>query len=238
MTGHAFVAGATGYTGRAVVRELVARGVPTVAHVRSDSPRLSEWRRRFAALGATVDASPWQTDALRTALTATAPNLVFALLGTTRGRTRRAAAAGRDSSYQAVDYGLSHLLLDVTRAASPAARFIYLSSLGVSPRTTNEYLAVRWRIEQELRSSGLDFLIARPSFITGPDREEVRVLERAAAGLVDGALRIGGWLGGAALRDQFASLTGDQLGRALVVAALTPGLARQTLDTRALRKLA
>ena len=55
----AFVAGATGYTGREVVRLLSGRGVRTVAHVRPDSPRVEEWRRRFETEGAAVDVTPW-----------------------------------------------------------------------------------------------------------------------------------------------------------------------------------
>ena len=55
----AFVAGATGYTGRAVVRELTDRGLECIAHVRPDSPRLEEWRRVFTAMGATFDCTPW-----------------------------------------------------------------------------------------------------------------------------------------------------------------------------------
>ena len=47
----AFVAGATGYTGVQVVRQLAAleRTPPlrVVAHVRPDSTRLAEWRTRF-----------------------------------------------------------------------------------------------------------------------------------------------------------------------------------------------
>ena len=46
----AFVAGATGLTGRFVVEELVRRGVEVHAHVRSDSPRLAEWRARAAGI--------------------------------------------------------------------------------------------------------------------------------------------------------------------------------------------
>jgi nucleoside-diphosphate-sugar epimerase len=234
----AFVAGATGYTGLAVVRELVARGLRTIAHVRPDSPRLEQWRARFSDLGATLAATPWQASPLQTTLRTLAPDLVFALLGTTRARARRDAAAGRDSSYQTVDYGLSKLLLEATVAARPGARFVYLSSLGVSPGTRNQYLNVRWRLEQELRASGLDFVIARPSFITGPDREEVRVRERAIAGVVDGMLRMAAWVGARALRDQYSSLTGEQLGRALVTAALTPESGRTVLETRMLRRLA
>src|SRR5215217_2597869 len=82
----AFVAGATGYTGREVVRALVARGVRAVAHVRPDSPRLAEWRERFGEVGADVDATPWEEPAIRAALARWRPTHVFALLGTTRER--------------------------------------------------------------------------------------------------------------------------------------------------------
>ena len=61
----AFITGANGYTNRAIVRELSAHGLRAVAHVRSDSPRLAEWTTRFSALGAQVDSTPWQADALQ-----------------------------------------------------------------------------------------------------------------------------------------------------------------------------
>ena len=48
--GAAFVAGATGYTGRAVVERLVADGFEAVAHVRPDSSRLASEREALAVL--------------------------------------------------------------------------------------------------------------------------------------------------------------------------------------------
>lgn len=48
----AFVAGATGYTGRAVVAELRALGLETTAHIRPNSPQRERWTREFADLGA------------------------------------------------------------------------------------------------------------------------------------------------------------------------------------------
>ena len=54
----AFVAGATGFTGREVVAELVRRGVRTLAHVRPDSSRLDEWRERFEAMGLSLRLRP------------------------------------------------------------------------------------------------------------------------------------------------------------------------------------
>ena len=70
MTPRAFVTGATGFVGRAVVQALVARGVPTVAHVRPDSKKLDAWRGRLGELGATVDASAWDAAAMTAALRA------------------------------------------------------------------------------------------------------------------------------------------------------------------------
>ena len=57
----AFVAGATGYVGRYVVQVLRSRGIETFAHVRFDSPRLGEWRKHFAALGAETCSAPWES---------------------------------------------------------------------------------------------------------------------------------------------------------------------------------
>ena len=83
-----FVAGATGYTGREVVRRCAELGAETVAHVRPDSARIHEWERRFGALGARVDATPWELQAMCATLVRLRPTHVFALLGTTRARAR------------------------------------------------------------------------------------------------------------------------------------------------------
>jgi len=178
----ASVAGATGYTGREVVRELCRQGISAVAHVRPDSPRLDRWREEFAQVGAMVDTTPWESGPMEGALGRLRPDLVFALLGTTRARVRQASQTeGRAESYETVDYGLTRLLLDATVAATPQGRFIYLSSLGVREGSRNPYLAVRARLESELRQSGVSYVVARPGFITGPDREESRPAERVAS---------------------------------------------------------
>jgi uncharacterized protein YbjT (DUF2867 family) len=206
----AFVAGATGYVGRALVRLLAQRGARTAAHVRPDSPRLAEWRARFAAHGATADATPWDEDAMADALAALRPAAVYALLGTTRRR---------GDGYEAVDYGLTALLLRSTaraaRATGTSPRFVYLSAVGADAASGNAYLAVRGRIEAELRASGLPWVSARPSFITGPDREESRPAERIGAAVVDAALWLPGLLGARRLADRFRSTTADELARAL-----------------------
>lgn len=233
----AFVAGATGYTGRHVVRELRAHGVPAVAHVRPDSPNRAEWEARFQAQYAVMDTTPWQLDAMTETLQRWAPTQVFALLGTTRARARAARARGQNDSYETVDYGLTSLLLKAVLKAGLRPRFIYLSSIGVHEGTRNAYLAARWRMESELRASGLPYVIARPGIISGPDRDEFRLLERFLAVAGDAALAMLAVVGAGKLRDRFRSITGAQLARALVKAALDERYTNSILEAPDLRRL-
>jgi nucleoside-diphosphate-sugar epimerase len=242
--GPAFVAGATGYVGREVVRLLAqrgdsVRGPAVVAHVRVDSPRLAEWRARFAAMGAAADATPWDEAALTDTLRRLRPATVYALLGTTRARRREAARRGARETYESVDYGLTALLLHAARRAAAdtgvTPRFVYLSALGVGPGSRNPYVAVRWRMEEELRASGVPFTIARPGFVTGPDREESRPLERVAAAVADALLGVAARLGARGLRDRWGSITGRDLAAALVRLAADPAAAGRVVKGAGLR---
>ena len=233
----AFVAGATGYTGRAVVRELAGRGLAVVAHVRPGSARAAEWRERFAAMGARVDETPWEEPAMAATLARLRPTHVFALLGTTRARAKAESRSAREG-YEAVDYGLTALLLRAAVAAGARPRFVYLSALGAREGSRNPYLAVRGRLERELAASGLPFVIARPSFITGPDRDESRVGDRAAAAVVDALGVVAGALGARRLRDRYGSTTNVALARALVRLALDPTATATVVESEGLRNRA
>lgn len=235
----AFVAGATGYVGRALVRQLGAAGLRPVAHVRPDSPRLAEWRSRFEAFGAEVDATPWTEDALAGTLARQRPPAVFALLGTTR---RRGAVTG--DTYEGVDYGLTAMLLRAVRrsadAGAPLPRVVYLSALGAAAGARNPYLAVRGRLEAELAAGGVPYVVARPSFITGPDRDESRPAERVGAVVVDALVApvrlLGGLLpGGRRLADRYRSTTAAELAAALVRLAADPAAAGRVVEGDALR---
>lgn len=234
-----FVAGATGYTGRAVVATLCAAGEGRVfAHVRPDSRELERWRVQFGELGAEVDTSAWSLEAMTARLTEVSPRLVFALLGTTARRARLEGAASAAAQYEAVDYGLTKLLLDATVASGAEARFVYLSAAGVSASARGAYMAARWRAEEAVRASGLPYLIARPSFITGDDREESRPAERVGATVADGLLRVGGWLGARRFSARYRSMSGAQLAQALVRLARADLQAREVVHGEDLRRAA
>jgi uncharacterized protein YbjT (DUF2867 family) len=235
----AFVAGATGYTGREVVRALCERsGVDAVAHVRPDSGAGDAWRERFTGLGAEIDTTAWDEDAITTTLGELRPTHVFALLGTLSARMGEARRDGRDPeelSYEAVDYGLSALLMRACVAADVPARFVYLSSAGVREGAPGEYLQVRHRMETELAASGLPYTIARPSIISGPDRPEPRPFERLGAGLADSALFVAGAFGATKLRDRYHSTDAATLAGALVRLAFDEDSMNRIVESEDLR---
>ncbi len=227
----AFVAGATGYTGREVVRVLVGRGVRTVAHVRPDSPRLEEWRQRFEGAGAAVDSTPWGDAEMVHTLSTLQPTHVFSLLGTTRARRRESATRGATESYEAIDFGLTAMLIRAAVASGSKPRFVYLSALGVREHTSNAYLAARWRAESLLHASGLPFIVARPSFITGPGRDESRPLERVGAAVVDALASVARVAGAERLASSMRSLTGAELAEGLVRYAFDASVENATVGS-------
>jgi uncharacterized protein YbjT (DUF2867 family) len=220
----AFVAGATGLTGRHIALHLVQRGNIAVAHVRPDSPRLAEWRVRFSSMGATVDTSRWDLDAIRQTITERKPALIFACLGTTRARAKDAARKGHDASretYDAVDVEMTEMLITAARSSGSLSRFVYLSSIGAGPNARGSYLQARARVENVLIESGLPYTIVRPSFIVG-DRDVPRPEEKITAPVVNAALSLLGVLGGATIRDRYRSISGVTLADAMVSLAIDP----------------
>lgn len=233
----AFVAGATGYTGREVVRFLRARKLDVIAHVRPDSAQLEAWRARWEPMGVQIDSTPWTSEAMTEALKRIQPDLVFALLGTTRARAKREAKEGVPAelnSYESVDYGMTKMLIDGLSTSESRARFVYLSSEGAS-EGGNAYVAVRGRIERELAESPLSWTVARPSFITGPDREESRPAETLGAVVADGALGLLGVLGGGKTRERYRSTTATALASALIHHGLEPSSVNRVLRGEELR---
>lgn len=203
--------------------------------MRPDSSRLEEWNARFADSGAAVDSTPWTPEDMRQTLARVAPDVVFALLGTTRARGRKAGAEAPET-YETVDYGLTRLLLDAS-VASGQPRFVYLSSVGVAANAKTAYMKARWKAEEAVRASGLRYVIARPSFITGPDRDETRVGERVGAAVGDALVGLAGLLGARSVRDRYASMSNVDLAEGLVAAALDGASDNAVLDSADLRSL-
>ncbi len=215
----AFVAGATGYTGREVARLLGEKGIETHMHVRPDSSDLDRWGEYASQHGLTLDTTPWRAQAFDSHFEKLNPTHIFALLGTTKARAKRVGRAGGDASlntYETVDYGLTMELFEAGLKMNATPRFIYLSSAGSGESAKGAYLKVRHRIESSLEKSYANYVTIRPSFITGAGRDDNRPMERVGAALSDGLLGTLGLLGGRRLRNRYRSITNVQLARAVV----------------------
>lgn len=219
-----FVAGATGYTGRALVQVACARGLRTLAHVRPGSPRAAALKPQLTAWGAEVVEVPWQREALVDALAQDGVSHVFSLLGITAAGARRehASRGGTRPTYDSVDRDLTLLLHSACAEVAPPPRFVYLSSLGAdgSWASASPYMAARVAVEKALRESSVPWLSVRPAFISGPDRDEARAAERVGAVVADGVLGLLGALGATTVRDRYATVTGAELAALLVDAGL------------------
>lgn len=221
-----FVAGATGFVGKALVARGRAAGYRVVAHVRPDSAQLEKWQAHFAGLGAEVSTAAWQAEAMTQELQRLGPAVVFCCIGTTQKRMGRDGKAA--NSYEAIDYGLTKLLADASHNAGCVQRFVYLSSLGAGPKASGAYLQWRHRAEEAVRQSGVAWTIARPSIITG-DRDEERPAEHYAGVVLDGLLQIVGALGASTLRDRYRSNDDGTLAQALLRLAFDPQQAGQVV---------
>jgi uncharacterized protein YbjT (DUF2867 family) len=209
----AFVLGATGFVGREVVRQLCVRGTKTYAHVRPDSKQLAEWQSRFGEMSAEVDTTPWDATALAARWRELKPAQVYICIGTTRTKAKADSIEG--NIYEKVDYGLTKLAVDAARGSEVSPRLVYLSSVGADAKARSAYLAWRGKAEDAVKGSGLPWVIARPSIITG-ERDESRIGEKTAGVIGDGLLAFVGVLGAKNLRARYRSTTPDVLASALI----------------------
>ncbi|HEY5924871.1 MAG TPA: NAD(P)H-binding protein, partial [Kofleriaceae bacterium] len=209
----AVVLGATGFVGREVVRQLCVRGTKTFAHVRPDSSKLEEWRGKFKDLGAEVDATAWDAPALAARFRELAPAQIYVCIGTTRSKAKSEQLQG--DIYEAVDLGLTKITVDAARASEQKPRIVYLSSVGADANARSAYLRARGKAEDVVKNSGLPWVIARPSIITG-ERDDSRFGEKTAGVVGDGLLAVVGVFGGKKVRDRYRSTTNDVLASALI----------------------
>lgn len=216
-----FVAGATGFVGKELVRQRAQAGDEVVAHVRPDSGSLARWRDHFSGQGAQVDTSAWEPEAMAAAIATHDPDVVFCLIGTTKKRMRELGEDAERASYEAIDFGLTKLLVDATAASAPEARFVYLSSMGVSASAPGAYMQARYKAEQAVLESGLAYVIARPGVITG-DRDEARPLERLGGVASDALSGLAGLVGAQRAAARYAATDDAELAGALARLAAAP----------------
>ncbi len=81
------------------------------------------------------------------------------------------------SDYSSVNVNLTKRLLGLCGRAG-VKKFVFNSGLGASPESVTDYFVSKYRAEQAVIRSGLDYTIFRPSYIIGKDDHLTKSLKR------------------------------------------------------------
>ena len=149
------ITGGTGFVGTKIVHALRAQNIEVRALVRDPKKagRLDSWGVELAT-GDVTDA--------------------HTVLAATRGCTHVihlvAIIRGRPAEFERVMVGGTRNVLAAAQTAG-AGRVVQMSALGVGEqtRTLTPYFAAKWQMEADVRGSGLEHVIFRPSFVFGAE---------------------------------------------------------------------
>jgi uncharacterized protein YbjT (DUF2867 family) len=169
------VTGATGFVGRAVVRELLARGVTPVCLVRSDRKLLRQHPDVSADRLAPVMGSLSDVAVLDEA--AASCQAVIHLVGIIIERRLKG------QTFRGVHVRGTRNVVDAAKHAG-IRRCLHMSALGARTQAATAYLRTKWEAEEYVRESGLDWTIFRPSLIHGPQGEFMRLMKCFVAGMI------------------------------------------------------
>ena len=170
------IAGATGFVGRAVVRELLSRGyaVRVLARDRAKA------REVLPRQGVTIITGEVGGDSTKSDPGAIADLLsgAFACINLI-GIIREDRSKGQ--TFQKCHTQSVKILTEACIAAG-ITRFVQMSALGVQDVHVSEYQRTKFEGESILRRSGLDWTIFRPSLIHGADGEFVDTAKKWCSG--------------------------------------------------------
>jgi NADH dehydrogenase len=149
------VTGGTGFVGTKIVHALRAQHIDVRALVRepTKASRLDSWDVELAT-GDVTDAH----------------SVLAAARGCTHVIHLVAIIRGQGTEFERVMIGGTQNVLAAAHTAG-INRFVQMSALGVGEqtRTLTPYFAAKWQMEADVRGSGLEHVIFRPSFVFGAD---------------------------------------------------------------------
>jgi uncharacterized protein YbjT (DUF2867 family) len=158
------VTGGTGFVGPSIVHRLRAEDRPVRCLVRDPdrADRLAAWRCELAQ-GDVTDPS-----SIRRAVDGC--EVVVHLV---------AIIQGKPEQFERIMVQGTRNVLDAAKAAG-VRRFVLMSALGTSEETKDlsPYFGAKWQMEQMVKSSGLEHVIFRPSFVFGKGGGALKTFQR------------------------------------------------------------
>ena len=155
MSGRVFVTGAAGFVGSAVIEELTSRGYSVNALVN---------RRPVQAQGdiTPIQGSIFDPNALDQGMQGC--SAVIHLVGIIMERPSKGI------TFERMHFEGTQAVVDAAKR-NGIKRYIQMSALGTRPGARSNYHKTKFRAEEYVRSSGLDWTIFRPSLIHGAKGE-------------------------------------------------------------------
>jgi uncharacterized protein YbjT (DUF2867 family) len=160
------VSGGTGFIGSAVVAELLRRG-ESVAVMGRDANKI---RRQF---GDGVEARVG--DVREPGTLAQAMRGVDVVINAVQFPNYPMENRRKGNTFERVDYQGTRNQVDAAKQAS-VKRFVYVSGVGVAPDAAKHWFQLKWRAEEYLRNSGLEWSIVRPTWVFGPKDDSLNRL--------------------------------------------------------------
>lgn len=157
------IAGGTGFVGGSLTRNLIKSGHQVSLLVREKSGHKIKKFDKISAVRCEYDYPVVSLDS------------EFDVLVNCAGIIREFPSKG--ITFDKAHYEIVKYLVDLARANS-INRFIQISALGVTPDARTGYFKTKYRGEEAIRNSGLNFTIFRPSTIFGPDDDFINMLIR------------------------------------------------------------
>jgi len=211
-----WVAGASGFTGRALTEALArSTGFEVHPHIRPRSSRLARLSAEWEALNLEPIVADWGS--IEPHFARVQPDVVVCLLGVTKKQTKRGGG-----SYAEVDEGLTIQMVELTARRCPKAHVIYLSSQGAEWGRWSAYLRARMNVERALKLSSLRATIVRPGLLSGESRDERRPLEEHSATLTRALCHLLDRLRLSSIADRFRPLDAPELARVMLELSLSP----------------
>jgi nucleoside-diphosphate-sugar epimerase len=169
----AFVAGATGFTGRAIaLQDATRHQVELRLQVRPGSSSRDKLGDDERIVDVGIDDHAKLVDSMR------GSDAVMQLIGTVR------AKFDEENSYETVDYGTTIQLLEAAKDAG-VRHFILLSSVGAG-LGIGSYLAWKKKTEEAVRAGGIPWTIVRPGYLAGDERLTDRMQMKAVGAFMRG----------------------------------------------------
>ncbi|HSB56580.1 MAG TPA: NAD(P)H-binding protein [Nitrosopumilaceae archaeon] len=154
------ITGANGFVGRNIGRQFSKKGIQVINIIRKD-------RTSSIKSGTVLISQDLSEKRLIPSLRKCSALLHFI------GKGRQTA----DNDYEKVNVGLTKNAVNLCKKAG-IKKIIYISGLGVNKNTTFGYFISKYKSEQEIIHSGLDYTIFRASYIIGKDDPLSRVLRK------------------------------------------------------------